>query len=41
MIKLLIFDWDDVFTLGAKEGYTDSLHNTLVKLNVRLDDEVN
>ncbi len=21
MIKLIIFDWDDVFTLGAKEGY--------------------
>jgi phosphoglycolate phosphatase-like HAD superfamily hydrolase len=37
MIKLLIFDWDDVFTLGAKEGYIDSLHNTLVELNVRLD----
>jgi len=37
MIKLLVFDWDDVFTLGAKEGYIDCLHSTLVTLKIRLD----
>jgi phosphoglycolate phosphatase-like HAD superfamily hydrolase len=39
MIKLIIFDWDDVFTLGSKEGYIHCLHETLVKLNVHLDPE--
>lgn len=37
MIKLIIFDWDDVFTLGSKEGYVYWLHETLVKLNIHLD----
>src|SRR4051812_39507864 len=35
--KLLIFDWDDVFTLGSKEGYIQCLHETLVDLNVELE----
>src|SRR6266704_609902 len=39
MIKLIIFDWDDVFTLGAKEAYVHCLHQTLVNLNVHLDPE--
>lgn len=39
MIKLIIFDWDDVFTLGSKEGYITCLHDTLVDLGVHLDPE--
>lgn len=39
MIKLIIFDWDDVFTLGSKEGYIHCLHETLVRLNVYLSPE--
>ncbi|MEK7059900.1 MAG: HAD-IA family hydrolase [Patescibacteria group bacterium] len=39
MIKLIIFDWDDVFTLGSKEGYIKCLHDTLVDLGVNLDPE--
>jgi phosphoglycolate phosphatase-like HAD superfamily hydrolase len=37
VIKLIIFDWDDVFTLGSKEGYIKCLHDTLVELGVYLD----
>lgn len=37
MIKLIIFDWDDVFTIGSKEGYIKCLHDTLVALDVHLD----
>ena len=37
MIKLIVFDWDDVFTLGSKEGYIHCLHETLQRLNVNLD----
>lgn len=39
MVKLIIFDWDDVFTLGSKEGYIKCLHETLVKLGFQLDPE--
>ena len=39
MIKLIIFDWDDVITLGAKEGYFKCYHETLVELGVELDSE--
>lgn len=37
MTRLIIFDWDDVFTLGSKEGYIKCLHETLVDLDVHLD----
>ena len=37
MIKLIIFDWDDVFSLGSKEGYFACYRATLKKLNVNLD----
>lgn len=37
MIKLIVFDWDDVFTSGSKEGYFKCYHETLVKLNICLD----
>ena len=36
-IKLLIFDWDDVFTLGSKEGYFACYHETLIGLGVNLN----
>lgn len=37
MIKLVIFDWDDVFTLGSKEGYIKCLHEALVSVGVHLE----
>lgn len=39
MIKLIVFDWDDVFTLGSKEGYIRCLHQTLTNLDIHLDPE--
>lgn len=36
-IKLIIFDWDDVFTLGSKEGYFACYHETLNELGIYLD----
>ena len=39
MIKLIIFDWDDVFTLGSKEGYIQCYHESLRELGVHLDAE--
>ena len=39
MIKLIVFDWDDVFTLGSKEGYINCLRSTLKKLNIDLGPE--
>ena len=34
---MIIFDWDDVFTLGSKEGYFACYRETLDQLGVRLD----
>ncbi len=39
MVKLIIFDWDDVFTLGSKEGYFKCYHEALVAVGVHLDPE--
>ncbi|MBI2142169.1 HAD family hydrolase [Candidatus Woesearchaeota archaeon] len=39
MIKLIIFDWDDVLTLGSKEGYLKCYHETLIELGVSLSPE--
>lgn len=39
MIKLIIFDWDDVLTLGSKEGYFRCYHETLVELGIHLSPE--
>lgn len=36
MIKLIIFDWDDVFTLGSKEGYFACYHEALIQVGVHL-----
>jgi phosphoglycolate phosphatase-like HAD superfamily hydrolase len=37
MIRLIIFDWDDVFTIGSKEGYFKCYHETLAELGVHLE----
>lgn len=39
MIKLIIFDWDDVFTLGSTKGYYACYHETLKKLGVVLSED--
>lgn len=39
MIKLIIFDWDDVFTLGSTEGYYKCYHEALIGVGVRLQPE--
>jgi phosphoglycolate phosphatase-like HAD superfamily hydrolase len=39
MIKLIIFDWDDVFSLGSKEGYIKCLHDAVEAVGVTLDPE--
>lgn len=38
-IKLVIFDWDDVFTRGSTEGYFKCYHQTLADLGVQLAPE--
>lgn len=38
-IKLIIFDWDDVFTGGSTDGYFKCYHQTLVALGVELEPE--
>lgn len=37
MVKLIIFDWDDVITLGSKGGYFKCYHETLVELGIFLE----
>ncbi len=39
MIRLIIFDWDDVFTLGSTKGYFKCYHETLSELGIRLTPE--
>jgi hypothetical protein len=39
MIKLIIFDWDDVFTLGSKEGYFACYHKAINDVGVFLSPE--
>ncbi len=39
MIKLIIFDWDDVFTLGANQAYITCYHNAVRGVGVTLDPE--
>ncbi len=36
MIKLIIFDWDDVFSLGSTEGYYDCYHQAMLGVGVYL-----
>jgi phosphoglycolate phosphatase len=36
MVELIIFDWDDVFTLGSTEGYYKCYHEALKSVGVSL-----
>jgi phosphoglycolate phosphatase len=36
-VKIIIFDWDDVFTLGSTTGYFRCYHKTLRDLGVKLN----
>lgn len=40
MIKLIVFDWDDVFTQGSIEGYYKCYHEALVGVGVNLPPEI-
>lgn len=37
MLKLIIFDWDDVFTIGSTEGYFKCYHKALASVGFNLD----
>lgn len=39
MIKLIIFDWDDTFTLGATDGYLACYHEALISVGIYLSAE--
>jgi len=39
MPKLIIFDWDDVFTFGSTEGYYACYHRALEGVGIRLSPE--
>lgn len=36
MVKLIIFDWDDVFTLGSKEGYYECYRKAIYGVGNKL-----
>jgi phosphoglycolate phosphatase len=38
MIRLAIFDWDDVFTIGSKEGYFACYYAALEALGIAMDE---
>lgn len=40
MIKLIIFDWDDVFSQGSTTGYYKCYHEAIVGVGIHLDPEV-
>ncbi|HSA83917.1 MAG TPA: HAD family hydrolase [Patescibacteria group bacterium] len=39
MIKLIIFDWDDTFTLGSTDGYLACYHEALTSVGITLSPE--
>lgn len=39
MIKLIIFDWDDVFSIGSKEGYFNCYQAVLDEFGIEFDPE--
>jgi phosphoglycolate phosphatase-like HAD superfamily hydrolase len=39
MVKLIIFDWDDVITLGAKDGYYQCYRKTLKEFNIVFEEK--
>jgi len=36
MIKLIVFDWDDVIVTGSKEGYFDCYHKAIKSVGIKL-----
>ena len=36
-IKLIVFDWDDVFTLGSSEGYYSSYQKAVESVGINPD----
>lgn len=40
MIKLIIFDWDDVFVIGAKEGYLACYRKAMDDFNIHPQDRM-
>ncbi len=36
-MRLIIFDWDDVFTIGSTKGYIACYHNALKGVGIELD----
>jgi phosphoglycolate phosphatase-like HAD superfamily hydrolase len=38
-IKLIVFDWDDVFTIGSKRGYYACYHKAVVGVGIHLSPE--
>ena len=36
LVKLLIFDWDDVFSIGSKEGYYKCFQMMLDELGIEM-----
>lgn len=39
MVKLIVFDWDDVITLGAKEGYYQCYRETMKVFGIKFDEK--
>jgi len=39
MIELIIFDWDDVFTLGSTTGYKKCYHEAVIGVGINLSPE--
>jgi len=39
MIELIIFDWDDVFTLGSTDGYKKCYHQAVIGVGLDLSPE--
>jgi len=40
MLKMIIFDWDDVFTLGSHDGYIACYHKAAQAVGVEVDQAV-
>ncbi len=40
MVKLIIFDWDDVFTQGSTDGYYKCYHEAVIGVGVHLEPEI-
>lgn len=40
MFKLIVFDWDDVITLGATEGYIACYHKAIIGIGVNIDPKI-